>query len=89
MLTREQVLEQVLALPPSDQAFVADALDDRLVGETSVSEQVAQAWSEEIDRRLAAYDRGETQSVSFDQALGHLQQALSEHRVGPGPQCHS
>lgn len=80
MPSREQVLEQVLALPPVDQAFVAEALEQRLTEGEFVSPDIAAAWSEEIDRRLAAYDRGETQAVDFDQALDHLRQVLADRR---------
>lgn len=86
MPSREDVLEQVLALPPADQAYVADCVEQRLSGDGFVSPDVAEAWSHEIDRRMAAYDRGETKAIEFDVAIDHLRRAISEHRSGRNPQ---
>ncbi len=86
MLSREDVLEQVLALPPADQAYVADCVEQQLSADGIVSPDVAEAWSQEIDRRIAAYDRGETTAVDFDVAVNHLRQAIAEHRIGRNPQ---
>jgi DNA-binding response OmpR family regulator len=35
---------------------------------------------EEIDRRLAAYDRGETNSMTVDQTMKSLRKSLGEKR---------
>lgn len=81
MVTRESVLEQALALPPDDQAFVADALEQELLTGRFASPEIAEAWSQEIDRRMAAYDRGEIFAVDFDTSLDRMRQALAEHRA--------
>ena len=80
MLSREHVLEQALALSRADQAFVADVLEQGLAAGRFTSPEIAEVWSQEIDRRIAAYDRGETSAVDFDKSLDHLRQAISEHR---------
>ena len=80
MHSREHVLEQALALSRADQAYVADVLEQGLATGRFVSPEIAEVWSQEIDRRIAAYDRGETSAVDFDKSLDHLRQAISEHR---------
>ena len=80
MLTREHVLEQALALQPSDQAHVADMLEKNLKASQYVPPEIAEVWSHELDRRIASYGRGEASAVDFDQALDHLRQASVKHR---------
>ncbi|MFO0940832.1 MAG: addiction module protein [Pirellulales bacterium] len=80
MLSREDVLQQALALPPSDQAYVADMLESQIAGQPSISPESAELWSNEIDRRVAAYERGELASIEFEQSLQQLRVAISQHR---------
>lgn len=82
MPERAELIEQVLALAAEDRAFVADALEQSLLDRTVASPEVAAVWSREIDRRIAAYDRGETVALEFDAAVEHLQHALAAHRAG-------
>jgi len=80
MLTREDVLQRVLLLPPIDQAFVAEMLERQIASVQSIPPELGESWSKEIDRRIAAYDRGEMASLEFDQSLHQLRQAITEHR---------
>ena len=80
MLTRDDVLQHALSLPPSDQAFVADMLERQIAGEQSIPDELGEVWSKEIDRRVAAYDHGEMASLEFDQSLKQLRQTITEHR---------
>lgn len=82
---RDEVLQRALALAPDDRAFVAEALEESLPPAEFATPEIAAAWSAEIDRRIAAYDRGETTAVSFDAALDHLRQALAERRAQVRP----
>jgi len=50
-----------LALSPNDRSRLVDLLLESL-HEPSIAE-VDEAWSEEIERRLAEYDRGEVESI--------------------------
>jgi putative addiction module component (TIGR02574 family) len=59
MTARERVLEEALALPTEDRAFLADRLDQSLERERFASPAIAAAWTAEIDRRIEAYERGE------------------------------
>jgi hypothetical protein len=55
-------------------------LEQRIsIGHFSSSE-TGEIWSDEINRRIAAYDRGETPAVEFDKTLEHLKQAIAAHR---------
>ena len=81
MLSREDVLEQALALPLIDQAYLADVLEQRMATGPFFSPEIGEAWSKEIERRIVAYDRGETTAVDFDKSLEHLRQAITEHRT--------
>jgi hypothetical protein len=82
MSPREAVLQQALSLAEEDRAYVADELERSLSSSTiETEEEVAAAWSNELDRRMAAYLRGETKAVSFEESLEFLRNALAEHRA--------
>jgi len=59
MATRDELAEQALALPVEDRAYLAEVLDRSLTQEGLATPEIAQAWLVEIERRSAAYDRGE------------------------------
>jgi len=80
VITRDDVLAQALALPSVDQAYLADMLEQRMATGHFSSPEIGEVWSNEINRRIAAYDRGETSTVDFDKSLEHLKQAIAEHR---------
>lgn len=80
VITRDDVLAQALALPSVDQAYLADMLEQRMATGHFSSPEIGEIWSTEINRRIAAYDRGETSTVDFDKSLEHLKQAIAEHR---------
>lgn len=80
MTLRDQIIQHALTLPAEDRKFVVDVLEGSLpVGEFRTVE-MADAWSQEIDRRISAYDRGETMTIDFDTALNNMHQALEAHR---------
>ena len=69
MTLREQILQDALALPPDDRAFVVDQLEQSLDKGGFASPEIAAAWAEEIGQRVAAYDRGEIQAEDADVVL--------------------
>ena len=79
MTNREQIVEQALSLPPEDRAYVAHALEQSLSNGGFASPEVAEAWIEEIERRLAAYDRGEIRAVEGT-GLAPIRKRLAEQR---------
>ena len=81
MTAREQVLEEALALPAEDRAFLADRLDQSLEQEHFTSPEIAAAWTAEIDRRIEAYERGELQASDAGESLTRMHRYLKEHRA--------
>jgi putative addiction module component (TIGR02574 family) len=56
-----QVLEEALALPPSDRAEIADRLLSSL--EPPTQEEIDKLWASESEERIEAYDRGDFHSI--------------------------
>ena len=77
MCNRDAIVRQALTLPPEDRAYVVEQTERSLDSESFATPEIADAWSKEIDRRIAAYDRGETYAVDFDTALDHIRRALA------------
>jgi len=85
MTSRELVLQDALALAPEDRAFVVNRLEQSLLEQTQeksgcVSPEIAAAWAQEIERRVAAYDRGEVRTEDADVVLRRMRTFLKEHR---------
>ena len=71
MGVESDLLAQALALPESDRAELADHLLTSL--EPSGTDADAQsAWSDEIERRRLALDRGETTASPWREAIRRL-----------------
>lgn len=81
MSDRNQIVKQALELAPEDRAYVADALEQSLTNEGFATPEIAAAWAEEIERRIAAHDRGEGQAAGALAAIGRMRQYLAEHRT--------
>lgn len=80
MSTRDDVLRQALLLSADDQAFVADMLEHQIAQATTLPTEAAEQWAQEIDRRIVAFDRGQMASLSFQQSLHQLRQAVADQR---------
>lgn len=80
MTIREQIAQQALALPPEDRTYLADVLEQSLTNGEFATPEIAAEWAAEIDRRIAAYDRGETQGVDVQTALERIRDRLATHR---------
>jgi hypothetical protein len=80
MTSREQVLQDALALAPEDRAFVLDQLEQSLDQGQFASPEIASAWAQEVGKRIAAYDRGEIQAEDADVVLRRMRRFLAEHR---------
>ena len=60
------ITEQALALPRAEQEAIYRALAESLgMPEASIEE----AWFDEAEDRLAAYDRGEIGSIALDEMI--------------------
>lgn len=82
MLGRDVLLQEALLLSPGDRALLVSALEESLDHGEFATPEIAAAWSDEIDRRLTAYQRGETKAVTVDQAMDQIRQSLAEQRAG-------
>ncbi|WP_373988682.1 addiction module protein [Duganella sp. BuS-21] len=60
--TVNALVQRGLALSKDEGSRLVDLLLESL--QEPPTAEVGEAWSEEINRRLAAYDRGETKSIS-------------------------
>lgn len=77
----EQLAQQALTLGPEDRAYLVNVLEDSLSTGGFSTPELATAWSAEIDRRLAAYRRGDVQATDADTTLERIQRRLEEHRA--------
>ncbi|EAQ78316.1 addiction module protein [Blastopirellula marina] len=85
MNPREQLLQQVLALPTADQAFLAQSIEDHLIAnlapETEESADAAgQQLLTELRRRSAAYRSGQAPSRAASDVVAGLRQRQSDER---------
>ena len=78
MATRDEIIEQVLALSPEDQAIVADAINQSRPHEDLATDEVAAVRCGEIERRLATYKRGDAPAMEDPEAYEYLRQTLAE-----------
>lgn len=81
MPTRDEIVDEVLSLPPDDRIFVAHAIDQSLTKDGFATQEIAAAWMQEIERRLTAYDRGELQAVPSGVAIEKMRERLLNFRA--------
>ncbi|HEV8000459.1 MAG TPA: addiction module protein [Planctomycetaceae bacterium] len=75
MSDREVILQQALALPPDDRAYLATALEDSL---TTDSDSISnEELLTELSRRSTAYRAGETTARSAAEVLADLRKRQS------------
>lgn len=70
MSSREDVLQQALALSAEDRAYVVIALEHSLEPEADAADE----FIKELHRRSAAYRSGETTARPADEVLAELRQ---------------
>lgn len=83
MSTREEIIQQVLALPAADRAYVAQRIDDSLVEGAFASPEIADAWLREVESRAEAYDRGEMPAEDWREVLTRLREQLGSEASKP------
>ena len=66
--------DQVFRLPHRDRARIALALIDSL--DPGKDEDVSELWLDEAERRLAAYDTGQTEGRDAEQVLSNIERQL-------------
>jgi hypothetical protein len=72
MSSREEIVQQALALSLEDRAYVADVIEHSLGGGEFATPEVAAAWMTEIERRAQAYERGETTAEDWRSVISRL-----------------
>jgi putative addiction module component (TIGR02574 family) len=65
----DDLLKQVLSLPPGDRARLAEQLLESL---EPPNERNRQLWAEEAERRVAAYERGDLKSNPAEEVFARL-----------------
>jgi putative addiction module component (TIGR02574 family) len=77
MSTVNEVFSTVLALPPADRAELAKRLIESLdVGQPDPG--AGEAWANEIEERIAAYQRGEINAKPWKEAIAEIRKSLAE-----------
>jgi putative addiction module component (TIGR02574 family) len=71
-----EVLEAALALPVDERAQLAEKLVASLDGD--VDPDAEAAWGQEIERRLARIEAGQSKTISMDESVARL------HRIARG-----
>lgn len=73
MSTRLEVLEaEALKLTDSERASLAQ----RLLASLDENTEVEEAWAAEVERRIAAVERGEVQDIPIAEAIATLRTGL-------------
>lgn len=80
MTLRDQILQQALTLPIEDREYLAEQLGDSLQAGRFATEELGRAWSQEIDQRIAAYDRGESTTIELDTAVQKMRDEMAAHQ---------
>lgn len=68
--TAKKILDEALTLPEDDRRRVAERLLDSVPRDSA--EDVEEAWDQEVLRRVAAAERGETEARDGDEASDEL-----------------
>jgi putative addiction module component (TIGR02574 family) len=69
-MTKDQLLAEAMALDVREREALAEEL--LLTVDDGTREEIDAAWAEEIDRRIAEYERGEVKAIPGDQVLREL-----------------
>jgi putative addiction module component (TIGR02574 family) len=69
----EQIEEQALGLNSEDRAKLAEAMLESL---SSPLAEVEEAWAQEIEKRVAAYDRGEIPAYAAEDVFAEAKRIV-------------
>jgi putative addiction module component (TIGR02574 family) len=84
MTLRDQLVQQVLALPPDDRVYLVELLDQSLTPAGFATPALAAEWETEVHRRIDAYDRGETPADDAETAVQKMRRELVDRRAETG-----
>ena len=78
----KEIEEQALQLPPKERGALIHSLIVSLEGEPEDSpEAIAQAWDEEIARRVADMEAGRTQWIPADEVMRDIRARISSAKA--------
>ncbi|WP_110766431.1 addiction module protein [Planctopirus hydrillae] len=80
MTLRDQILQQALTLPFEDREYLAEQLGDSLQAGRFATEEIGKSWSQEIDQRIAAFDRSESTTIELDTAVQKMRDAVAAYQ---------
>lgn len=69
----EEIEAMALQLPVAERSHLAESLLASLSG----GDEILAAWAEEAERRADAHDRGEIESVDFDEAIARARARIA------------
>lgn len=73
----EEIEAAALQLAPADRARLAE----RLLISLEEDDEIFAAWVEEAERRADAYERGETETIDFDDAIAQARARIASRRA--------
>ena len=81
----EELVQRALRLSPEDRVQLIHRLIASLEGEPgNTPEAIAQAWDEEIARRMADIDAGRAQLIPGDEVLARIRAKISASKDDTG-----
>ena len=76
----EDLKARALQLAPPDRDELIRALIASIDGEPEgTPEDIARAWDEEIERRIADLDSGKTVGIPFEEVLAEIRAMIANH----------
>ena len=73
----EDIEAAALQLAPGDRAKLAE----RLLISLEEDDEILASWVAEAERRADAFDRGETETIDFDEAIAQARARLANRRA--------
>lgn len=73
----EEIEALALQLPASDRSHLAERLLDSL----SEDDEIMAAWVEEAERRADAHDRGEMETVDFEESIARARARIASRHA--------
>ncbi len=72
------IIEEARKLSPQERVELVELLEAEFAGEESegTPEEIEAAWLEEVERRIAAAERGETTFVDAEEVLARMRQLI-------------
>ena len=77
----QKLAEDLLSLPISSRAFLADRLVESI--DDYADPEVEAAWGEEIERRLREYEEGKVEGIPSEEVFREARERLDEARQIP------